>query len=113
LISFVAIRFILNKQYGRALDVYLQLGNKDVFELIKKLNLFDCVKDRVLPLMTFDAERYVLYDTDVVIHALLACSDAIPGFSLLTLHYSDYRAIELFTENVDLVPVSCLEIQFA
>jgi len=82
------IRFILNKQYGRALDVYLQLGNKDVFELIKKLNLFDCVKDRVLPLMTFDAERYGLYDTDVIIHALRARSDAVPVVPLLTAHYS-------------------------
>eukprot|EP00808_Paulinella_micropora_P028449 g15869.t1 len=51
--------YVMNSQFSKALHVYLKLGRKDVFELIKKLDLYHAVRDKVLELMVFDTEKAV------------------------------------------------------
>jgi len=43
--------YTLNKQYTKAVHVYLELQQNDVFDLVKKLDLFEAVRDKILPLM--------------------------------------------------------------
>jgi len=42
------------RDYGKTLNIYLRLGRKDVFKLVKDLNLIHTVRDKVRELMTFD-----------------------------------------------------------
>eukprot|EP00457_Paulinella_chromatophora_P001670 gb/GEZN01001672.1/.p1 GENE.gb/GEZN01001672.1/~~gb/GEZN01001672.1/.p1 ORF type:complete len:883 (-),score=119.02 gb/GEZN01001672.1/:239-2863(-) len=51
--------YVMNSQFSKALHVYLKLGRKDVFQLIKKLDLYHAVRDKVLELMVFDTEKAV------------------------------------------------------
>jgi hypothetical protein len=51
--------YLLNKQDALALHVYLRLGRSDVFKLVRHLDLFDSVRNKVLPLMQFNAPEAI------------------------------------------------------
>lgn len=48
-----------DQRYDKALEIYLTLRHKDVFELIHKHNLFSSIRDKIVLLMDFDAEKAV------------------------------------------------------
>lgn len=52
----VFIRYTYDQRYGRALEIYLTLRHKDVFQLIHKHNLFSSIRDKIVLLMDFDSE---------------------------------------------------------
>ncbi|XP_072009384.1 vacuolar protein sorting-associated protein 41 homolog isoform X2 [Engystomops pustulosus] len=45
--------------YSQALEIYLTLKHKEVFNLIHKHNLFSSIKDKIVLLMDFDTEKAV------------------------------------------------------
>mmetsp|Transcript_7798 Transcript_7798/g.14869 ORF Transcript_7798/g.14869 Transcript_7798/m.14869 type:complete len:939 (+) Transcript_7798:56-2872(+) len=53
----LSILYIKSEQYSKAVEQYLQLGRKDVFDLVKQLNLFEAVSKQVLLLMKFHVEE--------------------------------------------------------
>jgi vacuolar protein sorting-associated protein 41 len=55
----LAFLYLKSHQYDRALHMYLKLQRSDVFELVRTLDLFDSVKDKVLPLMMFDQKQTI------------------------------------------------------
>jgi hypothetical protein len=59
LLHALAQLYIMIKQYDKALNVYLRLRQGDVFGLIKQYDLYNSIKDKVLPLMLFDKQRAI------------------------------------------------------
>ena len=53
----LAVLFSHQKKYDRAMDMYLKLGHKDVFQLIRKHKLFDSIEDKIVQLMDLDFEE--------------------------------------------------------
>mmetsp|Transcript_26359 Transcript_26359/g.79200 ORF Transcript_26359/g.79200 Transcript_26359/m.79200 type:complete len:896 (-) Transcript_26359:107-2794(-) len=49
--------YTYDKQFDKALHIYLKLKRGDVFNLISKYNLFDSIQDKIVLLMEFDAEK--------------------------------------------------------
>uniref|UniRef100_A0A2K6C4V1 Vacuolar protein sorting-associated protein 41 homolog n=1 Tax=Macaca nemestrina TaxID=9545 RepID=A0A2K6C4V1_MACNE len=56
LLKTLAELYTYDKNYGNALEIYLTLRHKDVFQLIHKHNLFSSIKDKIVLLMDFDSE---------------------------------------------------------
>jgi hypothetical protein len=54
--SYALIRYIANRQPGKALPYFLRLRRPNVFDLIRENNLFTDVQDQVLLLVDFDHE---------------------------------------------------------
>ena len=50
----LATLFTNQHKYDRAMAMYLKLGHKDVFGLIRKHNLFDAIHDKICELMDLD-----------------------------------------------------------
>ncbi|XP_023604915.1 vacuolar protein sorting-associated protein 41 homolog, partial [Myotis lucifugus] len=59
LLQTLAELYTYDKNYGNALEIYLTLRHKDVFQLIHKHNLFNSIKDKIVLLMDFDSEKAV------------------------------------------------------
>lgn len=59
LLKTLAELYTYDKNYGNALEIYLTLRHKDVFQLIHKHNLFSSIKDKIVLLMDFDSEKAV------------------------------------------------------
>lgn len=59
--TFCLTRYTYDKNYGNALEIYLMLRHKDVFQLIHKHNLFSSIKDKIVLLMDFDSEVMFLF----------------------------------------------------
>ncbi|KAG7210413.1 hypothetical protein KM043_011945 [Ampulex compressa] len=57
LLEALAILYIHDGKYDKALAMYLKLKHKDVFQLIQKYNLYDSIYDMIEGLMDLDAER--------------------------------------------------------
>lgn len=49
-------RYTYDQRYDRALEIYLKLRHKDVYQLIHKHNLFSSIEDKIVLLMDFDKE---------------------------------------------------------
>jgi hypothetical protein len=49
--------YTYDKQFDKALHIYLKLKRGDVFNLIAKYNLFDSIQDKIVLLMEFDPEK--------------------------------------------------------
>lgn len=49
-------RYTYDQRYDRALEIYLRLRHKDVYQLIHKHNLFSSIEDKIVLLMDFDKE---------------------------------------------------------
>jgi hypothetical protein len=49
-------RYTYDQRYDRALEIYLRLRHKDVYQLIHKHNLFASIEDKIVLLMDFDKE---------------------------------------------------------
>lgn len=59
LVSYMCVcvcRYTYDQRYDRALEIYLKLRHKDVYQLIHKHNLFSSIKDKIVLLMDFDKE---------------------------------------------------------
>ncbi|XP_075442772.1 vacuolar protein sorting-associated protein 41 homolog isoform X2 [Ascaphus truei] len=48
-----------DQRYDKALEIYLTLRHKDVFQLIHRHNLFSSIRDKIVLLMDFDTEKAV------------------------------------------------------
>ncbi|XP_069469381.1 vacuolar protein sorting-associated protein 41 homolog isoform X2 [Ambystoma mexicanum] len=59
LLKTLAELYTYDQRYDKALEIYLTLRHKDVFELIHKHNLFKSIRDKIILLMDFDAEKAV------------------------------------------------------
>ena len=59
LLHALAQLYIMIGQTDKALNVYLRLRQGDVFGLIEKYNLYESVRDKVLPLVLFDKVRAI------------------------------------------------------
>lgn len=55
----LAILYIHDEKYDKALAMYLKLRHKDVFQFIKKYQLYNTVYDMIEGLMDLDAERAI------------------------------------------------------
>lgn len=61
LLEALAILYIHDEKYDKALAMYLKLRHKDVFQLIKKYHLYNTVYDMIEGLMDLDAERAIQF----------------------------------------------------
>uniref|UniRef100_A0A8C6V0T5 VPS41 subunit of HOPS complex n=1 Tax=Neogobius melanostomus TaxID=47308 RepID=A0A8C6V0T5_9GOBI len=52
-------RYTYDQRYDKALEIYLRLRHKDVYQLIHKHNLFSSIEDKIVLLMDFDKEKAV------------------------------------------------------
>ncbi|XP_048367400.1 vacuolar protein sorting-associated protein 41 homolog [Sphaerodactylus townsendi] len=59
LLKTLAELYTYDQRYGTALEIYLTLRHKDVFQLIHKHNLFSSIRDKIVLLMEFDSEKAV------------------------------------------------------
>uniref|UniRef100_A0A8D2NY96 Vacuolar protein sorting-associated protein 41 homolog n=1 Tax=Zosterops lateralis melanops TaxID=1220523 RepID=A0A8D2NY96_ZOSLA len=71
LLRTLAELYTYDQRYGRALEIYLTLRHKDVFQLIHKHNLFSSIRDKIVLLMDFDSEVwFVFFQIDRVVEEL-------------------------------------------
>ncbi|XP_064554035.1 vacuolar protein sorting-associated protein 41 homolog [Drosophila montana] len=77
LLEALALLYSYQSDYESALRMYLKLQNKDVFELIRRFELYDVISKLIIPLIQLDRERAfkILLDKDkikpeVVVHQL-------------------------------------------
>lgn len=49
-------RCTYDQRYDKALEIYLKLRHKDVYQLIHKHNLFASIEDKIVLLMDFDEQ---------------------------------------------------------
>lgn len=61
LLEALAILYIHDGKYDKALAMYLKLRHKDVFHLIQKYQLYYSVYDMIEKLMDLDAERAIQF----------------------------------------------------
>uniref|UniRef100_A0A7N8WMV8 Vacuolar protein sorting-associated protein 41 homolog n=1 Tax=Mastacembelus armatus TaxID=205130 RepID=A0A7N8WMV8_9TELE len=59
LLTTLAELYTYDQRYDKALDIYLRLRHKDVYQLIGKHNLFSSIEDKIVLLMDFDKEKAV------------------------------------------------------
>uniref|UniRef100_A0A8C6V2V5 VPS41 subunit of HOPS complex n=1 Tax=Neogobius melanostomus TaxID=47308 RepID=A0A8C6V2V5_9GOBI len=55
----MSYRYTYDQRYDKALEIYLRLRHKDVYQLIHKHNLFSSIEDKIVLLMDFDKEKAV------------------------------------------------------
>ncbi|KAH8262946.1 hypothetical protein KR044_002288, partial [Drosophila immigrans] len=77
LLESLALLYSYQGDYESALRMYLKLQNKDVFELIRRFELYDVISKLIIPLIQLDRERAfkILLDKskikpEVVVHQL-------------------------------------------
>uniref|UniRef100_A0A8C8G388 Vps41 beta-propeller domain-containing protein n=1 Tax=Oncorhynchus tshawytscha TaxID=74940 RepID=A0A8C8G388_ONCTS len=56
LLTTLAELYTYDQRYDRALEIYLRLRHKDVYQLIHKHDLFSSIEDKIVLLMDFDKE---------------------------------------------------------
>jgi hypothetical protein len=61
LLEALAILYIHDGKYDKALAMYMKLRHKDVFQLIKKYQLYNSVYDMIEGLMDLDTERAIQF----------------------------------------------------
>lgn len=61
-------RCTYDQRYDKALEIYLKLRHKDVYQLINKHNLFASIEDKIVLLMDFDKEVKASYQTALIPH---------------------------------------------
>ncbi|XP_014884004.1 vacuolar protein sorting-associated protein 41 homolog isoform X1 [Poecilia latipinna] len=59
LLTTLAELYTYDQRYDRALEIYLRLRHKDVYQLIHRHNLFSSIEDKIVLLMEFDKEKAV------------------------------------------------------
>ncbi|MBN3324662.1 VPS41 protein, partial [Atractosteus spatula] len=59
LLTTLAELFTYDQRYDKALEIYLRLRHKDVYQLIHRHNLFSSIEDKIVLLMEFDKEKAV------------------------------------------------------
>ena len=59
LLSCLALLYSNQEQFDKALSIYLELKNPDVFDLIHKYKLYDSVQDKISTLLELDKDRGV------------------------------------------------------
>nr|XP_019538216.2 vacuolar protein sorting-associated protein 41 homolog [Aedes albopictus] len=59
LLEALAILYSHEKEYDKALTMYLKLQHKDVFELIRNHNLYSVIKDTIVQLIELDSDKAI------------------------------------------------------
>uniref|UniRef100_A0A7N6AL36 Vacuolar protein sorting-associated protein 41 homolog n=1 Tax=Anabas testudineus TaxID=64144 RepID=A0A7N6AL36_ANATE len=59
LLTTLAELYTYDQRYDKALEIYLRLRHKDVYQLIHRHNLFSSIEDKIVLLMDFDKEKAV------------------------------------------------------
>lgn len=59
LLEALAILYSHEKEYDKALAMYIKLQHKDVFSLIKTHNLYNAIKNMIVPLIQLDREKAI------------------------------------------------------
>lgn len=59
LLEALAILYSHEREYDKALTVYLKLQHKDVFQLIKKHNLYNTIHSMIVELINLDSEKAI------------------------------------------------------
>lgn len=57
LLEALAILYSHEREYDKALTMYLKLQHKDVFQLIKKHNLYNAIRNMIVELIKLDSEK--------------------------------------------------------
>lgn len=55
----LALLYCYQKKYDKALNAYLKLQHKDVFQLITKHNMYEVIHDKILELMMLDCDKAI------------------------------------------------------
>lgn len=66
LLQSLATLYANEKKYGEALQIYLELGHQDVFDMIYKYNLWDYIHEKYSQLMAIDNEKATVMFIDNV-----------------------------------------------
>uniref|UniRef100_A0A1Q3FE53 Vacuolar protein sorting-associated protein 41 homolog n=1 Tax=Culex tarsalis TaxID=7177 RepID=A0A1Q3FE53_CULTA len=59
LLEALAILYSHEKEYDKALTMYLKLQHKEIFELIKRHDLYSVIKDTIVQLIELDSEKAI------------------------------------------------------
>uniref|UniRef100_A0A8D2NZT3 Vacuolar protein sorting-associated protein 41 homolog n=1 Tax=Zosterops lateralis melanops TaxID=1220523 RepID=A0A8D2NZT3_ZOSLA len=86
LLRTLAELYTYDQRYGRALEIYLTLRHKDVFQLIHKHNLFSSIRDKIVLLMDFDSEKAVDMLLDNEDKISVSITSSWHGSPMLYLH---------------------------
>jgi len=88
--------YTYDKQYEKTLQIYLQLGKGDVFNLIQKHNLFDSIGEKVLELMRFDSQKAseLLIDNinRIPVARVVSQLSSAPNLQMVYLHNLFYHS---------------------
>uniref|UniRef100_A0A3B3TDL1 Vacuolar protein sorting-associated protein 41 homolog n=1 Tax=Paramormyrops kingsleyae TaxID=1676925 RepID=A0A3B3TDL1_9TELE len=78
LLTTLAELYTYDQRYDKALEIYLKLRHKDVYQLIHKHNLFSSIEDKIVLLMDFDKEKAV----DMLLDNEDKISVCVPGYQI-------------------------------
>ncbi|KAG7267052.1 hypothetical protein CRUP_026295 [Coryphaenoides rupestris] len=95
LLTTLAELYAYDQRYDRALEIYLRLRHKDVYQLIHKHNLFSSIEDKIVLLMDFDKEKAV--------DMLLDNEDKISGVKIYDIS-TKQRITNVLRDDVTLRP---------
>ncbi|XP_043598277.1 vacuolar protein sorting-associated protein 41 homolog isoform X1 [Bombus pyrosoma] len=92
LLEALAILYIHDEKYDKALAMYLKLRHKDVFQLIKKYHLYNTVYDMIEGLMDLDAERAIQFFLE---------KDAVPSDIVVQKLQHNHRYLYLYLDELN------------
>ncbi|XP_043786040.1 vacuolar protein sorting-associated protein 41 homolog isoform X3 [Apis laboriosa] len=92
LLEALAILYIHDEKYDKALAMYLKLRHKDVFQLIQKYQLYNTVYDMIEGLMDLDAERAIQFFLE---------KDRVPSDIVVQKLQHNHRYLYLYLDALD------------
>nr|XP_012139386.1 PREDICTED: vacuolar protein sorting-associated protein 41 homolog isoform X3 [Megachile rotundata] len=92
LLEALAILYIHDGKYDKALAMYLKLRHKDVFQLIQKYQLYNTVYDMIEGLMDLDAERAIQFFLE---------KDNVPSDIVVQKLQHNHRYLYLYLDALD------------
>uniref|UniRef100_A0A336LZS8 Fructose-1,6-bisphosphatase isozyme 2 n=1 Tax=Culicoides sonorensis TaxID=179676 RepID=A0A336LZS8_CULSO len=97
LLESLAILYSHEKEYDKAVAMYLKLQHKDVFELIRKHDLYGVIKNMILKLIQLDSEKAI---------ALFLEKDKIPPEVVVEQLQQNLEYLYMFLDAFDKVDTS-------
>ncbi|XP_012058286.1 PREDICTED: vacuolar protein sorting-associated protein 41 homolog [Atta cephalotes] len=92
LLEALAILYIHDGKYDKALAMYLKLRHKDVFQLIQKYQLYNSVYDMIEGLMDLDTERAIQFFLE---------KDRVPSDTVVQKLQHNHRYLYLYLDALD------------
>ncbi|XP_020282011.1 vacuolar protein sorting-associated protein 41 homolog isoform X2 [Pseudomyrmex gracilis] len=92
LLEALAILYIHDGKYDKALAMYLKLRHKDVFQLIQKYQLYNSVYDMIEGLMDLDTERAIEFFLE---------KDRVPSDVVVQKLQHNHRYLYLYLDALD------------